>query len=342
MLIEPICLFLFLLLGDALSMPLGGVLYMLVGLSLAIPYLGRALNLLLNGVKLSVVVKLVAWCISSSGLLGGLLLFQVLFGPPDTAFEWWILASIALYVLLRGSHRIVMFDVYNIMDSLRGVSNFSPPFLKAGIRRLESSEISTIMRRNFADMNFIPLLQLLTSLGILLFALTNLRLLPTSAGASPSLVSCMATSLSLIGLGPSDAVVFVGPVWLLIRLFIGIVLLVWVVAFISVALDSIPGHAEARLALGLSNQESQSFEEYIDPKSYHEQAEGVKVSKGGEGSKESAEVASSRICVSSEASLEQPKLRPEEPTKESSSVGKRRRREKKPGKVPDTRQEDFS
>lgn len=242
-------------------MILGGAVWMLFGFTLAIPYLGRLIDLVFKRIiKLAVLIKLLAWCVGASGLVSAYFLFYTLYGPPDTIHEWWIIAGVAAYAILRLSHRIIMLEFYDIEATLRHVPKFSPKFLKERMPSLAPDEVSHLVRRNFADVNLSLLLQLLVSFGMLFFALSNLHVLPTNTGKLPTLVECMAAAFSLIGFVSSDTT-FTGPVWLFIRLFAGIVLFVWVIVFVTLAINSIPSLQVAKAALGLPSQEQDSIGE---------------------------------------------------------------------------------
>lgn len=248
---EAALLLVLLIVGNGLSMILGGVFWMIFGSLFAVPYFGQVVKFFFKTLfKLAVLFKLVAWCIGASGLLWAYLIFQRLYGAPDTIYEWWIIAGAAAHAILSISHDIIMLEFYDVEATLLYLPRFSPKFLKERMPHLDSDEVSHLIRRNFADINFSNLLRLLVSFGMLFFALSNLRVLNTKTGEVPTLPECLGAALSLISLVPSD-VTFTGPVWLGIRLFAGIVLFVWVVVFVTLAINSLPNLQAAMAALGI-------------------------------------------------------------------------------------------
>src|ERR1044071_1401752 len=232
--------FICLLLGSAVAMPLGGVLHALLGLSFAIPYFGPAFAFLINRlIKITFLTKVAAWAISASGLIATYLLIAKLLGPPRGLYQWGAVAAAAAIVALDISYRIMMFRPYHV-TTVEDIKEMMPKFIAARMDTLDTDERNSLIRQNFADVNFTAILQLLVAFGMLLFALSNMHYLPTKNGDLPSLLECLAVAFSFVSLAGGDTVAFVGPLWLALRFIGGVVLLVWAVAFVGFALKFLP------------------------------------------------------------------------------------------------------
>jgi len=238
--------FVALLAGSTVAMPLGGLFNAALGLTFAIPYLGRPLAFAFNRmIRLTLVGKLASWAISASGLVVSYLLMARAFGPPHGRYQWAAVAAASAIVVLDISWRIVMFQTFHV-TTVEDVKDYMPAFIRARLHAIGPDEAAVLMRQNFADMNFTAILQLLVAFGTLLFGLANLGVLSTKTAAVPSLIDCLSVSFSFVSLAAGDTVTFVGPLWLVLRFIAGVVLLVWAVAFVGFALELLPKPGQDR------------------------------------------------------------------------------------------------
>jgi hypothetical protein len=238
-----------LLVGSTLAMPLGGLFNALLGLTFAIPFLGRPLAFAFNRlIRLTLVGKLASWAISASGLAVSYLLLARAFGPPHSKYQWAAVASASAIVVLDISWRVVMFQTFHV-TTVDDIKEYLPAFLRARLHTIDADEAAVLVRQNFADVNFTAILQLLVAFGTLLFGLANLGVLATKTGAIPSLTDCLSVSFSFVSLAAGDTVTFVGPLWLILRFMAGVVLLVWAVAFVGFAIELLPKPARTQADL---------------------------------------------------------------------------------------------
>jgi hypothetical protein len=72
LILKTVVLILLLYYSSKFAAALGGFVYMTFTQTLRIPYLGKVFNFVINGkVKLGILLKMIGWVISSSGLLLG-------------------------------------------------------------------------------------------------------------------------------------------------------------------------------------------------------------------------------------------------------------------------------
>ena len=245
--------FSFLLFSSAVAVPVGGSISLLLSFSFRIPYIGHTLGFVLHDIaRVTAPVKLVSWLVSASGLIVGFLLCQSRLGPPDTPYQWWAVVIMAGGVMSHLSWRIISFELFDIAYITRTTSKFATAAMLKQFQHAKPQDLAMLLRQNFAELTFIPILRLFAAFGLLIFALANLGFLPTTSSLRPTLQQCLATSLSIASLAPADSIIFSGPLWLALRVIMGVVLLVWAVAFVSFAIDALPKPSESRLALGLA------------------------------------------------------------------------------------------
>lgn len=234
----------------SLGAPLGGFIYMLSGLSLRIPYLGRLSQFLLNGsVKTVGLVKVVSWCLSSAGLLYGYFLGKYFLGPPRSTIDYVAIAVPALVGVINTSYSILYFEMIDIEGYFSASVRFMPKHMRELLIEADDDDLIGIARRNFADMNFILLLKFLAASGLLIFSLAHLEVFGPAARELPLLTS-LQYSLSPIGLGSSPTEELHGVTWSFLRFLIGLVLLVWLAVFIAFSMDSLPDAQRLRARLG--------------------------------------------------------------------------------------------
>lgn len=239
-----LCYLVGLLIGNAVAMPLGALINALTGVIFLVPHLGSALAIVLNRrVKITVLFKLFAWCVSSLGMVIAYAILTRLIGPPRDDLQWLAVAVAAAIVVMNLSYRILMFEPLYI-PTLDDVEPLMPSSLTAFVRGLGPQESAALIRANFANLNVTAILQLLSTAGLLLFALARLQVVLVQAGAQlPTLIECQLTTFSLLSIASGEAVPFVGAAWLILRFTLGVVLLVWIAAFVSFAIEWLPKHS---------------------------------------------------------------------------------------------------
>jgi len=237
---------------SAAAVPIGGTIYLVFSLFFRIPILGRALSFLFHDlVNVTVILKLASWFAGASGAALGYLWCRRIIGAPDADSQWYAILIAASIPFLEVGSQVITFRFFDVANITKITAKFAPPDVEKTLKNAAASDVSMLLFQNFADLTFGPLLRLLVSFGVMVFALANLGLLHTSSGALPSLRDCLVTSFSLMSLASVDTIAFTGPVWPVLRLSVGVILLVWAVAFITIGVDVLPKGKESRVALGL-------------------------------------------------------------------------------------------
>ncbi len=234
------------------SNEIGGRLWVYVTKLLHIPYFGKLYHFLFfEKVKISVLLKLVAWTVSSSGILIGLMVYYSIFGITNSLFENYtilIAAGIGITNFLYSTWYLEILD-YNKVFSLS----------KDVVRRDLGSDMADIMEEdtgiqlklrfaNFIDTEIPRFLRYLVSVGVLYYSAYKLGFLTLKQGVElpPSLFQCIKYSLSFIPIEKVDqnAIAFEGDVWDTINIFFGLIVMMWALVFFNVALSPVSNDIE--------------------------------------------------------------------------------------------------
>ena len=229
------------LIANSVMLPVGNVLLMLIVLTFNIPYLGKVLFVAARAMRFVLLFKITGWCISASGTIVGYLVLAKMIGQPRTQLEWIALAISAGLVTTDIANRIIFFDTFEVVtETSKLTGRLTPKFVLNNIHRLSDRDWSVMVRQNFTDQNFMAILQFLSSLGLVVFVLSRLNVIHFKGPTPPSLVDCEIAILSIGGLSSLESIVFVGPVWIVIRFFAGIMLWVWAAVFLAFSMEALP------------------------------------------------------------------------------------------------------
>lgn len=238
------------------SAPLGGFLFSLFTLTVRLPRVGGLSRFVLAGpLKVAGLLKIAAWTISATGLIYGYYLCEAIVGAPATPTQWIAIALPALVLFSNRVYAVVHLDFVDFRSILKGLRGYLRNFLKEGVDQLDDDDLLTLVRRNFVDMNLIPLLQFLSASAVVLLAADHLGLAGRPLGTS-TLSDCLKATFSFSGLTSGEgAPIFSGPVWIVLRFVCGVVLLVWGAVFLAFAMDALPDVDAVREALDIPTRE---------------------------------------------------------------------------------------
>jgi len=170
--LEPVLLLLILVATIGVSHLVGAFVYAVLTLPSAIPYFGKIYAFAINGpLKLTLVLKLIAWSISSSGILAGLWVHSMLWGPPNQLIEYWIILAVAVLTFFRLSHDILLFKPQTDYSSS---VNLAANFL--GDNGLVNESRSSLARSHFVNMYLPPFFHSLLCIGVTFYTLGPLGL----------------------------------------------------------------------------------------------------------------------------------------------------------------------
>lgn len=238
-----------------LSYPLGGLLWMFVGILTQVRYIGPVLDKLVNApIYLGAIIKPLTWIVASSGILLGLIIFNVLGNQPHYPIQFVIIGLFALQSVLKLLHDLITFN--NDASYIDEIFPLVEPFLtryrgeKATRLILSDDTLLTRLARSlFVDQTLPTFFRLLISLGILYYVLGHLGILQTTNGNPPELWQSIVLSFSVLDFTGAVETPFVGPVWETLRVASAFLAFFWLVLFVSLASSTIDNSVERVKAL---------------------------------------------------------------------------------------------
>lgn len=192
--------------------------------------------------------KLMLWGVGSFGSIAGYLLSAYFFGPPDRASQWWAVFAAAALIFMGRVNAIYSFEFFDLAELFGPDEKTAVPrFLLRRVRpvavRVASINSAAAMYTFLLSVCFHAILQLLASFALLVFAAANLGLVGTS-GATLSLTDALIASFATVGAASGDAPRLTGGFWLVLRMGLGVIVLVWAVAFVAFAMSALPRREE--------------------------------------------------------------------------------------------------
>lgn len=242
LILKGIILALFLIITSIYSKVAGGFFYMLTTLTLKIPYVGVFFRFILDGpIKFGILVKILSWVISSSGLLLGIGIYYLFWGVPEQPFELYILLVCSIGVILNILHDILDFQSITSREIIEhiGENKFFRKLIGeyAYYVMTTNSQIQrTLSCLHFIDTNLPQLFRLLISIGILYFSLGNLGYFELSSDQTTlSLIDSVLLTISYVL--PFEGIVlpYMGLYWTIAKIFSSICIFIWTVFYISIA-----------------------------------------------------------------------------------------------------------
>jgi hypothetical protein len=258
--IEVILLAILLFFSNRYAAPLGGLFHMLISYSLRIPRLMDVAQFILQApIYFSSVTKLIAWAISSSGLLLGLGVHYVLWGHPNHPSEWWVILVLATIAIFEIVHKSMYFDYdYSYIDAL--VEEMKEQDLGV-IGRINQSNLNNLARYGdartirklgrsvFVDQTLPQLFQLLISIGLIYYTLGALDILSLKAGSSsPNVWQSLLLSFSIIDLTGEIVSPFEGQLWNVLRMMSAFLGFFWLVLFVTLSMSSVDSASDKAFA----------------------------------------------------------------------------------------------
>jgi hypothetical protein len=232
------------------SYPLGGLLWMFVGLLTQLPYIGRVIDWLVNKpIYLGAIIKPITWLVASSGILLGLIVFELLGNQLRLPIQYVIVALFAARSVLKMLYDLITFN--NEAAYIDEIFPLIAPFLERmrgdGTTDLIISNdtlLTRLARSLFVDQTLPSFFRLLISIGILYFALGHLGLLQTVNGQPPELGQSVLLAFSVLDLTGSIDIPFTGTAWELLRVANALLAFFWLVLFVSLASSTVDNAAE--------------------------------------------------------------------------------------------------
>ncbi|XWX03667.1 hypothetical protein VZO05_14260 [Aggregatilineales bacterium SYSU G02658] len=232
------------------SYPLGGLLWMTVGLLTRLPYIGRIINWLVNEpIHLGAIIKPITWLVASSGILLGIIVFELLGNQIRLPIQYVIVALFAARSVLK-----MLYDLITFNNEASYIDEIFPtivPFLnrvhseKTAYNIISDDTLLTRLARSlFVDQTLPAFFRLLISIGILYYALGHLGLLQTISGQPPELGQSVVLAFSVVDLTGAIDVPFTGTAWELMRVANALLAFFWLVLFVSLASSTVDNSVE--------------------------------------------------------------------------------------------------
>jgi hypothetical protein len=243
--LESAVLLILLFIGKQASPIMGGVFAMVISATKHIPKVGRLFDWLLSGIlKFYVIAKLIAWLLSSSGLLLGLAVHFLIWGPLNHPSEFLILFFVAIVTILDIVYDIITFRVYyldGLLDDAGSAFGRFGRYMVGMMLYATPDERRRVARATFVDMYLPHFFTLLVSLATIYYCLGELRLI-TVVSEPFSLEQALLFSFSLndlIDVGLTQEMPYEGPVWRTIHIFASFIIFLWLIFFITIASSGI-------------------------------------------------------------------------------------------------------
>jgi len=209
---------------------LGGMVYALVTMAQRLPIAGALFRFLISGpVPLVVPIRVLGWAISGAGLLIGLGIFALIFGPPAGRVEFWLILGISVATILRHLENSTFFTTYQHVD-IRGVARLFS--FERELVEFVSRNRPRLALMQYIDVNVAIFLSLFVAYGLVLYAIGHLGLMPSS-GVAPGIEDALWSSLSLLSIGGGREAPFSGTGWEVMNGIATFVVWLYVILFTS-------------------------------------------------------------------------------------------------------------
>jgi len=232
------------------TFPLGGLLWMLIGLLTQVRLIGPVLDRLVNApIYLGAVIKPITWVVASSGIFLGLIVFELLGNQIRLPIQFLILALFAAQSTLKIIHDLITFN--NEASYIDEIFPSIEPF----IRRMRGQEttryivtddklLTRLARSLFVDQTLPMFFRLIISIGILYYALGHLGVLQLVGATPPGLGESIVLAFSVLDLTGAIEVPFTGTAWEVLRVANALLAFFWLVLFVSLASSTIDNSVE--------------------------------------------------------------------------------------------------
>lgn len=240
--VEPALLMALLVTGNTLSSFFAGTFPAAIAATVHIPIIGVVFKFFLYRppLKFIGIIRLIAWAISSSGLLFGYGLYYWIWGTPKQPSEFWVLLIFSAVNLSNIFTQIAMFELANIRQVL-AFAYQSMPWEKENLdaaRKIEGARKSMVLAC-FADVHLPQFLRLLVSIGLVFFSLGHLNLVELVHDTPPTIWEALNIAISLIDITKDTNEIYKGVTWEVIRSIAAFLVFFWVVMFVSLASSTV-------------------------------------------------------------------------------------------------------
>ncbi len=232
------------------TFPLGGLLWMLIGLLTEVRLIGPILDRLVNApIYLGAVIKPITWVVASSGIFLGMIVFELLGNQIRLPIQFLILALFAAQGTLKIINDLITFN--NEASYIDEIFPSIEPF----IRRMRGQEatrylvtddklLTRLARSLFVDQTLPMFFRLIISIGILYYALGHLGVLQLVGATPPGLGESIVLAFSVLDLTGAIEVPFTGTAWEVLRVANALLAFFWLVLFVSLASSTIDNSVE--------------------------------------------------------------------------------------------------
>lgn len=235
--------------SNKFTRPLGASLHFLMSMILRIPLIGRLFSYIWqHPFYLNAIAKPLAWVISSSGILAGILIHNFFWGELNNSVEYWVVLLFAIFRLLEAINGLITLDAeYYYVDQLLK-SKLMPSMPKYLLRQIGSQKedfFIRLARSTFVDQAVVEFFNIIITIGVLYYSLSLLNLIEIQLGKlQPSIWEAILISFSLPGITDGIDIPFTGTVWQIIRPISTFITFFWLAMFITLTSSTLDDAAK--------------------------------------------------------------------------------------------------
>lgn len=229
--------------------PLGAFLHSLLSMILRVPLIGRLFSYIWqHPFYLNAIAKPIAWVISSSGILTGILIHDFFWGSLNNPLEYWVVLLFAIFRLLEAINSLITLDAefYYIDQLLK--STLMPSMPKSLLRQMgyqKEDFFIRLARTTFVDQAIVEFFNIIITIGISYYSLSLLKLIELQAGKlQPSIWESLLISFSLPGITDGIDIPFTGIAWQIIRPISTFITFFWLAMFITLTSSTLDDAAK--------------------------------------------------------------------------------------------------
>lgn len=235
--------------SNKFTRPLGAYLHLLMTMMLRLPLIGRLFSYIWqHPFYLNAIAKPLAWIISSSGILAGILIHNFFWGQLNNSIEYWVVLLFAIFRLLEAINGLITLDAeYYYVDQLLKSTQMPsmPKYLLRQIGSQKEEFFVRLTRATFVDQAVVEFFNIIITIGVSYYSLSLLNLIEIQSGKlQPNIWEAILISFSLPGITDGIDIPFTGIVWQIIRPISTFITFFWLAMFITLTSSTLDDAAK--------------------------------------------------------------------------------------------------
>jgi hypothetical protein len=196
-------------------------------------------------IRPTLLFKITAWIVSSSGLLVGYGIYYMIYGFPSSRTEFFLILFMSMALVSNILHNMLLFLPDMTPSPEHSIKQFYGNKIRVSgnVVELGGKEYSlmspSLSRALFVDRYAIDMISISTAFSIGIFAAGHLNLLGSVGESAPGLADSIRATLSLLNLGGVGASPFTGQIWSIAASAFTIVLFFITVLYLQLASSTV-------------------------------------------------------------------------------------------------------